>query len=287
MPRTKLLVLCTDLDRTLLPNGDAPESAAARPLFAKLVTRPEVLLVYVSGRDKHLIQHAIDTFSLPQADFVIADVGSSIYQIDNSSWTLLPQWHALIAKDWHGKQSQQVCKEVGEIAGLELQAASKQGDYKLSYQVSPATHLATLVNKLEARLEKIKLRYNCIASIDETTNQGLIDILPKSANKRLAIDFLLKQTGITARQLVFSGDSGNDIDVLSSAYQATLVANASDEVKYLAQTQANALGFSDRLYLARGLSSTLNGNYAAGIIEGFVHYFPFVTDWLELEKHHG
>ena len=30
------LLLCTDLDRTLLPNGEQPESPQARTLFARL-----------------------------------------------------------------------------------------------------------------------------------------------------------------------------------------------------------------------------------------------------------
>ena len=33
---TGKLLLCTDLDRTLLPNGESPESERARPLFRRL-----------------------------------------------------------------------------------------------------------------------------------------------------------------------------------------------------------------------------------------------------------
>ena len=38
------LLLCTDLDRTVLPNGPQSESQGARTLFAALAARPEVTL---------------------------------------------------------------------------------------------------------------------------------------------------------------------------------------------------------------------------------------------------
>ncbi|MDH5258324.1 MAG: haloacid dehalogenase, partial [Gammaproteobacteria bacterium] len=52
------LLLCTDLDRTLLPNGRQPESEQARKLFGRLASRPEVTLVYVTGRDPVLVEDA-------------------------------------------------------------------------------------------------------------------------------------------------------------------------------------------------------------------------------------
>ena len=36
------ILICTDLDRTLLPNGSQPESPLARPRFRALAARPEV-----------------------------------------------------------------------------------------------------------------------------------------------------------------------------------------------------------------------------------------------------
>ena len=40
----KRILICTDLDRTLLPNGKQPESPGARAAFTRLVSRPEVTL---------------------------------------------------------------------------------------------------------------------------------------------------------------------------------------------------------------------------------------------------
>ena len=94
---TKLL-LCTDLDRTLIPNGTQPESLAVRNKFNQLVAQDEVTLAYVSGRDQSLVKQAMQNFLLPLPDFVIADVGSSIYQVLNGKWIHLDKWDSEISR---------------------------------------------------------------------------------------------------------------------------------------------------------------------------------------------
>ena len=68
------ILLCTDLDRTLIPNGLPPESPNARELFCKVAAAPFVSLAYVSGRDLGLLQKAIAEYNLPTPDFMIGDV---------------------------------------------------------------------------------------------------------------------------------------------------------------------------------------------------------------------
>ncbi len=75
------ILLCCDLDRTILPNGPQEESPQARPLLRALATRPEVTLVYVSGRHKALLLDAIREYDTPQPDYAIGDVGTTIYEI--------------------------------------------------------------------------------------------------------------------------------------------------------------------------------------------------------------
>ena len=77
------LLICTDLDRTLLPNGDLHESPLARERFAAVASHPHVKLAYVSGRDLGLVEQAIKHFSIPIPDWVIGDVGSRLYSLND------------------------------------------------------------------------------------------------------------------------------------------------------------------------------------------------------------
>lgn len=246
------ILICTDLDRTLLPNGNQEESPSARPLFRELVKHPEVQLVYVSGRDRQLLLDAIQEYDIPLPDFAIADVGSTIYALNKSDWQIWDKWHDEIATDWGTYKQQTLAELLSDISELQLQEPSKQGKYKLSYYANEKTNTSRLFHEINTILHKHGVKANLIWSIDETSHTGLLDILPLSANKLHAIHFLIKEKDFLPEQVVFSGDSGNDLEVMCSNLQATLVANATTEVREEAIKLARQNGTESQLYLARG-----------------------------------
>lgn len=273
------LLLCTDLDRTLLPNGTQPESNHARERFNALAAHPEAVLVYVTGRHRTLIEKAIHNYQIPQPDYVIADVGSRIYKVEHKKWHYWKAWEDQIDKDWHGKSTDEIHKLFSEIKGLRLQEISKQNTHKLSYYVPLYIDHNILIAKMNTLLKRHKIHSHLIWSIDEQISIGLLDVLPASAGKRQAIEFLMQYLEFNVRETVFAGDSGNDISVMASPLQAVLVANASEEVRELAQQEAKINGQLKNLYLARGNYLGMNGNYSAGILEGVAHYLPEIESW--------
>lgn len=281
---TEKLLLCTDLDRTLLPNGAQPESPQARARFAALVAHKEIDLVYVTGRDQGRVREAIASYQLPQPDYVIADVGTSIYRNEDDTWHPLPAWQAEIARDWGGFSGPEIRALLHELEPLQAQEDSKQGLFKLSYYVSLQTDKTKLLSTVNALLQQHGIHASLIWSIDEPVGTGLLDILPASATKYHALDFLRCQTAHTVTHTLFAGDSGNDLDILSSEIPAVLVANASVEVEQEARTAAAARGYAARLYVAKGGFLGMNGNYSAGILEGFAHYFPHLAHWLPAQN---
>jgi HAD superfamily hydrolase (TIGR01484 family) len=270
------ILLATDLDRTLLPNGEQPESPLARQYFRRLVTRPEVRLAYVTGRHRELVEAAMAEYDLPRPDFVIADVGTSLYEIDADSWHQVEGWQQTIALDWGGRNALELAEIVGENAGLRMQEAAKQGACKLSYYAPPLADPSELLDAVRRRLEACGARVNLVWSIDETTATGLLDVLPASASKHHALEFLLTRLGIPLNRAVFAGDSGNDMEVLISGFPSVLVANAQESVR----TEAVARADAANLYLAHGGLLGMNGNYSAGILEGVVHFIPATREWL-------
>lgn len=275
-------LLCTDLDRTLLPNGAQPESPGARRYFAQLGARPDVSLAYVSGRSLELVCAAIDGYELPRPDYILADVGSSIYAPADGHWQRWEAWDREIAPDWHGKSRADLARLFAAIEDLELQEAHKQHTFKLSYYVALEVDKEALLNRMQNILDREETRTSLIWSIDEPAGIALLDVLPAGATKKHAIEFLIKQEHFNPAYTVFAGDSGNDLPVLTSAVQSVLVANASDEVKKEARSEADRKGLSYALYIARGGLFGMNGNYSAGIIEGLLHYIPEAKQWLQV-----
>lgn len=280
------LLLCCDLDRTLLPNGPQPESPGARERFTRFVSRPEVTLVYVTGRHRELVEQAIAVYRLPRPDYVIGDVGTTIFEVTEKGWRLQQAWEEEIAPDWAGLSHADINALLGDIKSLQLQEVTKQNIHKLSYYVPLYVDHVALLDEVRQCLKHHGINTCLVWSIDEPAGIGLLDVLPARANKLHAVEFLMQQGGYTHKQTVFAGDSGNDLPVLSSAIPAVLVSNASLEVRDSAQQQAMALGHSEQLYLAAGGLQGMNGNYSAGVLEGVVHFMPETGAWLD-RQHAG
>ncbi len=277
----KRLLLCTDLDRTLLPNGPQPESPGARKRFRRLAARPEVTLVYVTGRDRSLVEQAIHQYQLPQPNYVIADVGSSVYQLNAMGWQYWKAWEDTIDRDWAGKSPAELKRLLAGFTDMQAQEFSKQGRHKLSYSVPLYVDLPKLLEKVRQRLDGEGIRANLIWSIDEPQRIGLLDILPVSAGKREAVEFLMENKHFSQQETLFAGDSGNDLAVLNSPIYSVLVANAAAEVRAEAITLAEQSGLLESLYLAKGGYLGMNGNYSAGILEGLTHFMPECEAWFE------
>lgn len=277
------LLLCTDLDRTLIPNGPQPESPRARELFAALVAKPGVVLVYVTGRHRQLVEEALEQYQLPKPDFVIGDVGTTIYRVDpGDNWRLNEDWEAYISQDWNGKTNRELQELLSNITVLRTQEPFKQNSYKLSYYVALDIDRESTAYAINRQLQSQAVYGRLIWSVDEPAATGLLDILPRRASKYHAIDWLQTMLGFSNADTIFSGDSGNDIEVLASPIPAVLVANGESAVRDQVLREANSGGHSAQLYIARGGFKGMNGNYGAGILEGIAHYHPSLVSSLEM-----
>lgn len=267
---TALKLLCTDLDRTLLPNGSCVETPGVRQLLAAYLQQHQVKLAFVSGRDLTLVQQAIADYQLPTPDYVIADVGTSLYHT-GTSWQHDERWQQQIGADWRFAQPADLYALLADIPGLTLQEPHKQGRYKLSFYTPLDWEMAVHEPAIQLRFAQQDWPVQLVFSLDEEKQVGLLDVIPASAGKLGAIHFLMHQLQIGDDAVLFAGDSGNDLDVLCSGLPAVLVANASADVRADACSRVQQAGLQARLYLARGHIG--NGCYAAGILEGIEHFF--------------
>ena len=274
------IMICTDLDRTLLPNGPQSESVDARARFRALVEHDQIQLVYVTGRDQQLVKAAMQHYQLPTPDYVIGDVGTTIYQIDeNGEWNEINQWQQHIEQDWNGYSHQQLSGLISQ-SDLRLQEPSKQNLHKISYYVPLKGDQRIISETIQTVFQQYSIKASLIWSIDEPKNTGLLDIVPASASKYHAIEYLLHWLKLNPAQCVFCGDSGNDMEVILSPLNSVLVANSSEAIQQMAREGVRQKGLEASLYIATGEFLGMNGYYSAGMLEGIAYFFPHSYNWM-------
>lgn len=265
-------ILATDLDRTLLPNGHWPADPGAIGLFNELTRKHGVQVVYVTGRNLELTERAIREFGIRHPDVLIGDVGTSIRRHGPDGWQSHDGWAAHVQASSPRWDAAAVRAAVAGTDGLTEQAREHCGPFKQSYYVDHDRREAVL----RAVAARVKGRFDevSIYSFDSRSGQGLLDILPHSATKQTALEYLAAALDADRTDVVFCGDSGNDIFPLTAGFSGVLVRNADEQL--VAGVQAAAAANPGlRLYFARGGFLGLNGNYTGGVLEGAHHYGLF------------
>jgi hypothetical protein len=265
-------ILATDLDRTLLPNGSWPPDPGAIDLFNELTQRNEVLVVYVTGRNLSLSENAIGEYGIRYPDILIGDVGTSIRKYEQGKWNSHRGWDAHVKKSSPGWDAGAIRAAVSNVQGLVEQEAEHCGPFKQSYYVDHANN-AEILKAVDA-LVKGKYDEVIIYSFDSQTGKGLLDFLPNSATKQTALEYIADELGVNKTDVVFCGDSGNDVFPLTAGFSGVLVRNADDQLVADVK-RAHASNPQLRVYFAIGGFKGLNGYYTSGVIEGAYHYGIF------------
>lgn len=265
-------ILATDLDRTLLPNGHWEGDPGAIDLFNRLTQEHEVIVVYVTGRNLDLAEQAIAEFGIRYPSILIGDVGTSIRAYTDGAWVFDEGWIAHVKRASPRWSAAAIKALVADIPGMREQEAEHLNPFKQSYYVEHAKS-ETLLRQVE---ERVKDRFDevIVYSFDSHNGNGLLDFLPQSATKQTALEFVAEAYGSPKDQVVFCGDSGNDIFPLTAGFSGVLVRNADDQLVEHVR-DAMALEPALKVYFAKGDFMGLNGYYASGVIEGAYHYGIF------------
>jgi len=265
-------ILATDLDRTLLPNGSWPPDPGAIALFNELTERYRVLVVYVTGRNLNLSEQAIEEYGIRHPHVLIGDVGTSIRKHEQGSWRSDAGWEAHVKQASPRWDADAIRNAVAGIKGLVEQEREHCSPFKQSYYVDHDRNQAIL----DTVDERVKGRFDevIVYSFDSQTGKGLLDFLPHSATKQTALEYITDEFGLSKADVVFCGDSGNDVFPLTAGFSGVLVRNADQQlvtnVKRAAEVNPDL-----RIFFAKGNFKGLNGYYTSGVIEGAYHYGIF------------
>jgi hypothetical protein len=265
-------ILATDLDRTLLPNGSWEADENAINLFNKLTEKDDILVVYVTGRNLTLTENAINEFGVRHPNILCGDVGTTIRRYENDKWEFDSGWVNHVKNESPKWDALAIKEAITGIDGIREQEPEHQNQFKQSYYVEHEKK-DNILNEINNRV-KGKFDEVIVYSFDSQDGKGLIDFLPNSATKQTAIEYVAKEYGVPKEEVVFCGDSGNDIFPLTAGFRGVLVKNADDQ---LIEKVKNAMKENPELkaYFAKGNFKGLNGYYASGVIEGAYHYRVF------------
>jgi len=269
-------ILATDLDRTLLPNGSWPADEQAIRMFNELTRSHDTLVVYVTGRNLDLTEQAIAQFGVRHPDVLVGDVGTTIRRYADERWQDDEGWAQLIHERSPRWDNQAVRDAVDGIDGVTEQAREHLNPFKQSYDVDHANR-ESILQQVHARVEG-RFDEVIVYSYDSQDDKGLLDFLPNSATKQTGLEYVAEQAGVAKQQVVFCGDSGNDIFPLTAGFSGVLVRNADEQLVENVR-RAQRENPTLRLYFATGDFNGLSGYYTSGVIEGAYHYGLFNAPW--------
>ena len=280
----RLPVLASDLDGTLLPLSadyrprhashaapsvppDIPEhrdglveQLQALDTLRQRVAAERLELVFVTGRHWQSVWELLQRQSLPRPNWVICDVGTSILRREGQEYHPLPEYEGHLQHIVGDIVAAALLNWVDEYDDCVLQEPEKQGAYKRSYYCS-SRRLVEHGQRIERILERHRLPYGVVSSVDPFTGAGLIDLLPKGCDKFSALQWWTRRQGVAEEELVFAGDSGNDWAALTSRCKSIVVGNASPSLVRRVLAHHRQAGTLDCVYVARAEAT-------AGVLEG-------------------
>jgi len=261
-------VLCTDLDGTLIPLPECDRNQSDLAELREQIAEQNIPLVFVTGRHLEIVEEAIAEHDLPQPDWIICDVGTTICEKSNAAWSPLTAYAEHLSAICSMLPLPRLREELKGFDTLTLQEEAKQGRFKLSYYVK-VSQLERTTREISTWLKARQAPYTLISSVDPFSGDGLIDLLPQGISKAAAVDWWSQHRGYEKQEVVFAGDSGNDLAALVAGYCSIVVGNADPQLAQQVTAAHRQQGWDNRLHLAQSpaTSGVLEGGRFFGLLK--------------------
>jgi len=262
--RTELNVLATDLDGTLIPLPGNDQNRKDLEKLRKARQEHPFTFVYATGRHFESGSQAVKENDLPVPDWIVCDVGTSIYHKQNGGFERFRPYRDHLEEITGGYARDRIETLLTEVDGLTLQKAENQQEFKISYECA-SDDTEALGREISRKLEQADIPYHATTSIDPFLDSGLIDLLPEGTSKAYALTWLSTHAGFHPDSVIFAGDSGNDVAALISGFHAIVVANAPEAVADTVRADLREKKLESHLYCA-------SAEATSGVLEGCIHF---------------
>ncbi len=228
------VALFTDIDNTFYRKGQVE---ATHKLECVLLDN-DWGLTYVTGRDFQMVDEQTD---LPKADVVVGAVGTEIYvRSKDGKYAMDEEYRKLLLGTWDRGEVYKISQEIVAFnpsivfQERDVPEANESGktnhppqEFKISFNVFGDNKAAQ--SMVDIMNNKIRGARVILSQDIHDPQRWNIDLLPVHAGKELAVRYLSEKLGVRG---VVSGDSGNDLTMLTdSRYPAILVGGSHEHVK--------------------------------------------------------
>ena len=264
--RYNIKLFASDLDGTLIATNEKTDSKALY-IFKDLMKSAMIPITYITGRHFDLALQGIENTDLPIPDYLVCDVGTSLYKMVDGAWKQDIEYTKELLSPWQGKTADEICKSLEkEYGGITPQEPERQTPAKKSFYIEDLAESKQLLKQISTTLKNSGFSSEIITSKDPKSGRGLLDILPAGSGKRAPLLYLANINKIPLNQIAFAGDSGNDIQAMESGVRSIVVGNASRDLLEELQNKISLKTIQvENLFFA-------SGNDVNGVVEG-CHYF--------------
>jgi sucrose-phosphate synthase len=234
-------MIVSGLDRALLSNTDGLHQ------FTELLREKRKVCAFgiATARRLDTVLGLLKRHKLPKPDILICSLGTEIYY--SRELTVSSDWSNYVDHNWNSKAIRRI---MSKLNGLILQPKIEQSRFKISYEIIDG---GVSYDEIVAALRQDEQTVNVFISEDR-----YIDIIPARASKGLALRYVARLWEIPLENILVSGGSGSDEDLLGGNMQNVIVSNRRHE-----QLSENTI--QDSIYFAEQTN-------ALGIIEAIDHY---------------
>ena len=266
----KQKLLACDMDGTVIPLEDKTLfHTCIDTLNQQLADHPGICSAYITGRHIDLALDGIAQWHLPLPNYIVTNVGTTVYVNENGVWKEDPAYRDHMSALAGPVTRERVIDLLKDVEGLELQEPALQSEFKISYYFDDRYQADQLFQMIEAMALSSDMPVSVIVSRDEIRQKGLLDILPKGASKQTALEFLCTSYSFQKHQVVYAGDSGNDIEAFLCGCNAIVLENTPEDVKQYVRQVVDGDDEKQRcIYFSKA-------KYTEGVLEGCVHFGLF------------